>query len=101
MKRSGIVVLLNSIVGRLGFVLIERGELWRMERDAEDYAEVSKREGIGQREGGYFNGLSDYAGKKAAQLRARYTSNAPREAGAVAPSLHADVGATVGKETDR
>ena len=77
MKRRGIVVLLNSLVGRFGFVLIERGELWRMDLDAENYAEVSKRKGIGKRAGGYFNGLSDYAGKKAAQLRARYTPNTP------------------------
>jgi len=34
--------------------------------------------------------------RKAAQLRSQ--SNAPREAGAVAPSLHADVGAEIGKE---
>lgn len=79
MKRSGIVVILNSLVGRFGFVLIERGELWRMERDAEDYAEVSKRDGIGERQAGYFNGLSDYAGKKAMQMRQRYTSNMTHE----------------------
>jgi hypothetical protein len=77
MNRSKIVVILNSIVGRFGFILIELREIRRMEQAAEDYAKASKRAGIGERDAGYFNGLSDYAGKKAAMLRQRYTSNKP------------------------
>ena len=95
MKRSEIVIILNSLVGRFGFVLIERGELWRMERDAEDYARLlleSTREGIGDRQAGYFHGLSAYAKETARRLRERYSPNAPAHAGAVATRVKPVVG---------
>ena len=74
--RGGVIAhWLNRLVRRFGFILLPISEIERMEQDAEDWYPLVRRE----KTGSYFNGLADYASKKALLLRERYLPNDPRD----------------------
>lgn len=66
---------LARLVRHFGFVLLPISEIERMESDAAGSYEVMKRNGISERNAGYFNGLADRGSKTATQFRQRYMSN--------------------------
>jgi hypothetical protein len=66
---------LHRLVGRFGYVLIPTQELTNMERASEQYYATMRRQGMSERNAGYFNGLADYASKTATELRERHSPN--------------------------
>lgn len=67
-----IAIWINRMVRRFGWVILPMREIEIMEQDSREYYPVMYRDGISERNRGYFNGCADYAGKKATQLRERY-----------------------------
>lgn len=74
----------QGVVLHFGFILLPVEEIERMEHDANGDYKYMHHPQLSPQDKGYFNGLADYASKKATQLRNAYMQNAPHQARAVA-----------------
>lgn len=74
----------QGVVLHFGFILLPVEEIERMEHDANGDYKYMHNPQLSPQDKGYFNGLADYASKKAAQLRNAYMQNAPHQARAIA-----------------
>lgn len=71
---------LHRMFGIFGYAIIPIREIEQLEKDSVSDYEVMKREGISERNKGYFNGLADMASKTAHRWRALYIPNDQGEA---------------------
>ena len=65
----------QGIVLHFGFILLPVEEIERMEHDANGDYKYMHHPQLTPQDKGYFNGLADYASKKATQLRNAYMQN--------------------------
>ena len=65
----------KGVVLHFGFILLPVEEIERMELDANGDYKYMHNPQLSPQDKGYFNGLADYASKKATQLRNAYMQN--------------------------
>ena len=65
----------KGVVLHFGFILLPVEEIERMELDANGDYKYMHNPQLSPQDKGYFNGLADYASKKASQLRNAYMQN--------------------------
>lgn len=65
----------QGVVLHFGFILLPVEEIERMEHDANGDYKYMLHPQLSPQDKGYFNGMADYASKKATQLRNAYMQN--------------------------